>query len=78
MTSTVALTEGEAAAMLGLKVSTLRAWRHRHSGPRFVRFGRAVRYMTADLNAYIAASGVDTAVALMPPLEPPLQEDAQS
>lgn len=57
-----AITEGEAAENLGLSVATLRAWRHRHTGgPRFVRFGRAVRYLPADLDAFIAASRVDTA-----------------
>ena len=56
-----AITEGEAAENLGLSVATLRAWRHRQRGPRYVRFGRAVRYLSEDLDAYIAASRVDTA-----------------
>ena len=41
-----ALTEADAAARLGLKVATLRAWRHRGRGPAFVRLGRAVRYLS--------------------------------
>ena len=56
-----ALTECEVAKQLGLSVATLRAWRHRGRGPRFVRFGRAVRYLPADLDAFIRASAVDTA-----------------
>jgi predicted DNA-binding transcriptional regulator AlpA len=60
MTDNNAITEVEAAEALGLKVATLRAWRHRHTGPRFVRFGRAVRYLLDDLDAFIAASRVDT------------------
>ncbi len=55
-----AVTEGEAAERLGLSVATLRAWRHRRKGPRFVRFGRAVRYLPADLDEFIRASTVDT------------------
>lgn len=40
---TQALTERDAARLLGLSVATLRAWRLKGKGPRFVRFGRAVR-----------------------------------
>lgn len=54
-----ALTEREVASHLGLSVSTLRAWRLRHRGPRFVRFGRAVRYFPADIERFIEASAVD-------------------
>jgi excisionase family DNA binding protein len=55
-----ALTETQAADHLGLSIATLRAWRHRGRGPRFVRFGRAVRYLRADLDAFIRACAVDT------------------
>ena len=54
------LTEGQVAERLGLSVATLRAWRHRRTGPRFVRFGRAVRYLPADLDEFIRASVVHT------------------
>jgi predicted site-specific integrase-resolvase len=47
------LTETEAARRLGLKVATLRAWRHRGVGPPFVRLGRAIRYLSGDLERYI-------------------------
>lgn len=43
------LTETEAAARLGLKVATLRAWRHQGRGPAFVRLGRAIRYLSGDI-----------------------------
>ena len=59
-TRTTALTEQQVAEELGLSVATLRAWRHRGTGPRFVRFGRAVRYLPADLDEFIRASAVDT------------------
>lgn len=55
---THALTEHEVAARLGLSVATLRAWRMRRKGPCFVRFGRAVRYLPADLDRFVAASTV--------------------
>jgi predicted DNA-binding transcriptional regulator AlpA len=42
-----ALTEREVADMLGLSVATLRAWRHRGRGPRFLRLGRAVGSLLA-------------------------------
>jgi excisionase family DNA binding protein len=47
------LTETEAAAHLGLKVATLRAWRHQGRGPVYVRLGRAVRYLLADVQEFL-------------------------
>ena len=47
--TTRALTEREVAELLGLSVATLRAWRHRGKGPRFLRLGRSVRYLPADV-----------------------------
>ena len=55
-----ALTEREVAAMLGLSVATLRAWRHRGKGPRFLRLGRSVRYLPSDVADFVRASAVDT------------------
>lgn len=56
----VALTERQVAEQLGLSVATLRAWRHRGKGPRFVRFGRAVRYLAPDLDDFVHANVVET------------------
>ena len=50
------LTETDAAARLGLKVATLRAWRHQGRGPAFVRLGRAIRYLTTDIDAFLDAN----------------------
>lgn len=50
------LTEAEAAARLGLKVATLRAWRHQGRGPAFVRLGRAIRYLSTDIDEFLAAN----------------------
>jgi excisionase family DNA binding protein len=55
-----ALTEREVAELLGLSVATLRAWRHRGKGPRFLRLGRAVRYLRSDVADFVRASAVDT------------------
>ena len=54
------LTERQVAEWLGLSVATLRAWRLRGKGPRFKKFGRAVRYMTADIEDFIRASTATT------------------
>jgi excisionase family DNA binding protein len=50
------LTETEAAARLGLKVATLRAWRNQGRGPAYVRLGRAVRYLTADIEEFLTSN----------------------
>jgi excisionase family DNA binding protein len=57
---TTALTERQVAEQLGLSVATLRAWRHRGKGPRFLRLGRSVRYLPADVDEFIRESAVDT------------------
>ena len=47
--------EQEAAAILKAEVTTLRNWRSRGKGPRFHKIGqRMVRYLRADLAAFIA------------------------
>ena len=56
----VALTERQVAEQLGLSVATLRAWRHRGKGPRFLRLGRSVRYLPSDVDEFVRASAVDT------------------
>ncbi|MEO7270425.1 MAG: helix-turn-helix domain-containing protein [Vicinamibacterales bacterium] len=50
------LTEADAADRLGLKVATLRAWRHQHRGPVFVRLGRAIRYLASDVDDFLRAN----------------------
>jgi predicted DNA-binding transcriptional regulator AlpA len=50
------LDESEAAATLNVAVQTLRNWRWRGEGPRFVKLGkRAVRYRRGDLDAFVEA-----------------------
>jgi hypothetical protein len=48
--------EKRAAQFLGLSPHTLSRWRWSGSGPRFYKFGKAVRYGTNDLTSYAAAS----------------------
>jgi predicted DNA-binding transcriptional regulator AlpA len=50
------LTEPEAATRLGLRVATLRAWRHQKRGPAFLRLGRAIRYLSKDLDEFVQAN----------------------
>ena len=50
------LDETEASASLSVAVQTLRNWRWRGEGPRFVKLGkRAVRYRRGDLDAFVEA-----------------------
>jgi predicted DNA-binding transcriptional regulator AlpA len=52
---TAALNTEQAALYTGLAPATLEGLRCKGGGPRFVRYGRkAVRYLTADLDAWMA------------------------
>ena len=62
------LTDIEAACFLGVKPQTLRVWRHKNIGPKFVRVSRSiVRYYAKDLEEYMAARTVEPN---QPDLEP--------
>ena len=54
-----AMTEQEVAQRLKLSVATLRSWRLRRRGPRYVRFGRAVRYLVTDIDLYVQSCAVE-------------------
>lgn len=47
------LDSDQAADYLGLKRTTLEAWRCRGGGPRFIKLGRLVKYRRADLDSFI-------------------------
>lgn len=50
------LTAGEAAALIGVRPSTLAAWRCLKSvGPPFAKFGSAVRYRRSHLLSWAAS-----------------------
>lgn len=48
------LTEHEAAAILNVKVSTLRAWRVKGSPIPFLRIGRNIRYSLETIQRYLS------------------------
>jgi predicted DNA-binding transcriptional regulator AlpA len=54
-----ALNEHEVAERLSMSVATLRAWRLKRKGPRYVRFGRAVRYLVADIDRFVDENAVE-------------------
>ena len=56
-----ALSETEVAERLGVSPFTVRAWRQRGHGPRFMKMGRAVRYRPEDIAAYKEMALVDPA-----------------
>jgi excisionase family DNA binding protein len=58
-----AMVETEAASLLGLSVKTLRAWRCHGRGPRFVKLGRAVRYLRSDVDEFIRKNTVSTSMS---------------
>jgi hypothetical protein len=48
------LTPAQAAALLGLSVTTLEIWRVKGKGPEFCKLGRnVVRYKRMDITAYL-------------------------
>jgi len=44
----------EAAKILDVSKATLDTWRSRGGGPVYVKYGRAVRYRTEDLDKFVA------------------------
>lgn len=68
--------EGRAAAYLTLSVHTLRAWRRKRKGPRYIKFagqlrngrGRSGRvlYRVQDLDDFLSASTVPTELPELP------------
>lgn len=50
------LTTKEAAALLTVSANTLTNWRYEGKGPKFVKFGKHVRYHYETLEAFVAAS----------------------
>ena len=53
-TQTEYFDEKAAASILGLSPHTLSRWRWSGQGPRYAKFGKAVRYSRAELDSYIA------------------------
>lgn len=59
--SVILIKPDTACQMLGVSSETLKAWRHRGIGPRYVRVGRCVRYAPEDLDAWRREQTVDPA-----------------
>ena len=54
------LTDIEVAKRLGVSRFTVRSWRMKGTGPRFLKMGRAVRYRAQDVEEYERQALVDT------------------
>jgi predicted site-specific integrase-resolvase len=50
------ITEGEAAAILRVSLTSLRRWRREGSGPVYRKLSRSVRYRREDLAEFLAAA----------------------
>ena len=59
-TPAATIQEPEAAQYVGLSRAFLRQARAQGRGPAYVRVGRAVRYRTSDLDAFLDAHRVET------------------
>jgi predicted site-specific integrase-resolvase len=51
------ITEGEAAGILRVSLTSLRRWRRQGSGPIYRKLGRTVRYRPNDLSDFVASAG---------------------
>ena len=54
------LTDVEVANRLGVSRFTVRSWRLKGVGPRFLKMGRAVRYRPQDVDEYERQALVET------------------
>jgi predicted DNA-binding transcriptional regulator AlpA len=54
------LTEVDVATRLGVSRFTVRSWRLKGVGPRFMKMGRAVRYRPQDVDEYERQALVET------------------
>jgi len=56
------LTDVQVAKRLGVSRFTVRSWRLKGVGPRFLKMGRAVRYSSQDVDEYERQALVETHV----------------
>ena len=54
------MTDLEVASRLGVSRFTVRSWRLKGLGPRFLKMGRAVRYRAEDVDEYERQALVET------------------
>lgn len=57
------LTEKELAAELNVSIRTLQDWRQRGCGPSFLKLGKAVRYPSDSVDAFVAKALVSSTSA---------------
>jgi predicted site-specific integrase-resolvase len=50
------ITEGEAAGILRVSLTSLRRWRRQGCGPVYRKLGRTVRYRPDDLSHFVASA----------------------
>jgi excisionase family DNA binding protein len=50
------ITEGEAAGILRVSLTSLRRWRREGSGPAYRKLGRSVRYRQEDLADFVGSA----------------------
>jgi phage terminase Nu1 subunit (DNA packaging protein) len=55
----LAVNERQAAALLGRSVQTLRNWRQDRRGLPYVKQGRSVSYLVADIQSFLQANRID-------------------
>jgi len=53
------LNEKEVAILIGVSVYTLRQHRHKGIGLPYVKYGKSVRYSSADITAYLESRKIN-------------------
>ena len=56
--SKILKTNEEAAALIGVKPTTLPAWRSQGRGPRYIKVGRSCFYLEADIDRWLDQQAV--------------------
>lgn len=54
------LTEAQAAEYVSMSKHTLRSRRFKSLQPNFLKVGRSIRYLQADLDSFVEACRIDT------------------
>jgi predicted DNA-binding transcriptional regulator AlpA len=55
--------ERDVARITGLSIASVRRWRIRRQGPRYLKIGAAVRYRPADLETWLTSQATDATSA---------------
>jgi hypothetical protein len=54
----IPLTQEQAAVVIGVKPTTLAAWRHFGRGPKYLKIGRSCFYRRGDIETWMDAQAV--------------------